>query len=152
MKKTKRKPNFRVKKTIENLIENHGNVSRAMVDAGYSKSYAKNPQDLVATQTFQDLMDELLPDKEIGKRLKEIMNAPRLVRKFIKGDLELETTETDPSQIKAVDIALKVKGRYPKESEVPSTSLVQLTNEQVQQLAELAADYAKHKRSAKAGS
>lgn len=145
--KTKRKPKSRQQTVIDKIVENRGNVSRAMIDAGYSEAYASNPQQLIATNKFQALMDELLPDKEIGEQLKKIMHSPRLVRKFVKGELEFETTETDPSQIKAVDIALKVKGRYPKETETPTTSLVPLTNEQLQQLADLAADYAKAKRS-----
>lgn len=149
MKTKIRKPNLiRHKAVLDKAVENGGSISRAMreVDPPYSEAYAHNPHKLVATKTFQALMDELLPDKEIGATLKKIMTAPRLVRKFVKGELEYEQEETDPSQIKAVDVAFKVKGRYPKEIETPTFSLPHLSNEQIAQLAELASDYSRAKK------
>lgn len=104
-------------KAIANVLENNGNVSRAMIDAGYSPATAKNPSMLTTSKTWEKLMKKHLPDKHLGKRHREFLDAPRIVRTFKKGDLETEITETDPSAVKALDMAYKLKRRYSEAGE-----------------------------------
>lgn len=46
------------KKAVDKLVENGGNVSRAMKDAGYSDATAKTPQKLTESKGFMELLDE----------------------------------------------------------------------------------------------
>lgn len=43
---------------IDKIVENHGNVSKAMREAGYSEATAKNPSNLLDSKGFMQLMDE----------------------------------------------------------------------------------------------
>lgn len=49
---------IRQKKAVDNLVENRGNVSLAMKDAGYDLTTAKNPKNLTESKGFQELMAE----------------------------------------------------------------------------------------------
>lgn len=49
----------RQKNALNKIVENGGNVSKAMRDAGYSKETAKSPSKLLDSKGFMELMDEL---------------------------------------------------------------------------------------------
>jgi hypothetical protein len=57
--KQNRKPTIKQQKAVANLLENGGNVSKAMKDAGYSAAMAKNPQKLTESPTIIHLMDAM---------------------------------------------------------------------------------------------
>ncbi len=64
------------KKAAENLVENGGNVSKAMRDAGYSEATAKTPQKLTESVGFLELCDELgLTDTLIAQSLVDDIKA-----------------------------------------------------------------------------
>jgi hypothetical protein len=44
------------------MVENGGNVSKAMRDAGYSFNTAKNPKKLTDSKGWHSLIDEYLPE------------------------------------------------------------------------------------------
>lgn len=50
------------KEALDNLVKNGGNVSRAMIDAGYSPNTAKTPKKLTDSKAYQELLDAYLPD------------------------------------------------------------------------------------------
>jgi len=50
---------MRQKKALEKIVENGGNVSKAMRDVGYSPETAKTPAKLLDSKGFMSLMDEL---------------------------------------------------------------------------------------------
>jgi hypothetical protein len=100
------------KAVIPRLVENGGNVSRAMREAGYSPATAKTPSKLTNSRGFQQLIKKYLPDNHVLQKHRQFLDAPRIVRTFKKGDLELEVTETDPSAVKALDLAYKIGGKY----------------------------------------
>lgn len=63
------------KRAADNLVENGGNVSKAMRDAGYSPATAENPSKLTESKGFMELMDELgLTDNLIVNALVEDIN------------------------------------------------------------------------------
>lgn len=76
------------------MVENGGNRSKAMKEAGYSDNTAKNPKKLTDSKGFRELMDSYLPDdlllealktdieQKIGKRKAELELAFRLKNKF----------------------------------------------------------------------
>lgn len=46
------------------IVENHGNVSKAMIQAGYSPATAKNPKNLTESKAWPMLIERyMLPPK-----------------------------------------------------------------------------------------
>ena len=120
-----------IKQTLaaQKILETNGNVSAAMKLAGYSVETAKNPQQLTRSKGWQELMQKYLPDNHLMKRHKEFLDAPRQIRTYKKGDLVSETEETDPSAVRALDMAYKLKGRYSAESEGNKTLIINISSE-----------------------
>lgn len=56
---------------IEKLIENGGNVSKAMKEAGYSQASAKNPKVLTESSIYADLLEAYLPDDMMLRALSD---------------------------------------------------------------------------------
>jgi len=76
--KTKRKPTLKQKKAVDNLVGNGGNVTKAMRDAGYSEATINTPQKLTESAGFKALLDEILPDKDVVEKHKELLNSTRV--------------------------------------------------------------------------
>lgn len=84
-----------------------------MREAGYAENTAIAPsKNLLGTETWQQLMNEYLPDEHLIKVHREIIDSPREIRTYVKGELTTEVTETSPQQTKGLDMAYKLKGRY----------------------------------------
>ncbi len=66
---------IRAKMAMKKMVENGGNVSKALKAVGYSPAYAKNPQKFTNTKTAKELMDEYLPDELVAKIHKELLTA-----------------------------------------------------------------------------
>lgn len=86
------------KKAFDKVLENGGNVSRAMMDTGYTVATAKTPKKLTTSKGWQELMDEHLPDKLLATKHLELLNSERE---------EIAT--------KSLDMAYKLKGSYAAE-------------------------------------
>lgn len=71
------------KAVLEKIEENmgkpgkKGTVEEAMKECGYSESYARNGQ-LKDTRTWDQLMEEYLPDAEIAKHHKQLLHMSRV--------------------------------------------------------------------------
>ncbi len=87
-------------------------MGRVMVEAGYSKTSSISPKKLTERDGWAELMEKYLPDEHLGEKHREFLDSSRVVRIFVKGELTSEVSETDPSAVKALDIAYKIKGRY----------------------------------------
>ena len=105
---------IRAEETARLVIESNGTkgVSRAMIEAGYPETTARNPQQLTRSKAWPQLLEKYLPEKHLGKKHRQFLDAPRRIRTYKKGDLVEETEETDPSAVKALDMAYKLKGKY----------------------------------------
>jgi hypothetical protein len=70
---------FKQKKAINLMVENRGNVSKAMRDAGYSPATAENPDKLTKSQGFKELMEEagLTPDLIVTSLVSDIKAKPK---------------------------------------------------------------------------
>lgn len=100
------------KAAFEASLENNGNVSQAMREAGYSDNYAKNPQDLKKSKGWQELLDEYIPEDLLQQKLKEGLDATRTLRSSDGGDL----AEIDfVTRHKYLDTAFKLRGSYAPE-------------------------------------
>jgi len=93
------KPSNKQKKAIKNYIENNGNASKAMRDAGYTEATAKNPSNLTKSKAFLALMEEYFPNEFLFQEH----------RKNIVQDKDKGAKNT------ALTSAYKLKDLYPKE-------------------------------------
>lgn len=126
MTKEKEKPtestsNIRQKKVAKEVIENGGSVSAAMRKAGYSDAYASNPHKLTNTKSWQELMDEYLPDELLSQKHRELLN---------KTD---EDGQVETHAVKSgLDMGYKLKGKYAPdkvEHEIKSVEIVKYGKE-----------------------
>jgi len=101
------------KGVFNKMVENGGNMGKAMREAGYSESMAKNPQKLTRSKGFQELMDKNgLDDLALVKKHKELLEAKKIIRTFKKDGNKTEIEEPNQIAVRALDIAYKVKGLY----------------------------------------
>ena len=124
---------FRQKLTASKLVDNGGKVSmgKAMRESGYKKSYAKNPQKLKKTLSWLELMDKYLPDKLLSKKHGELLNKKEYVVIGRVGERKIVPTgEIDPNAVaRGLDLAYKLKSRYPKETLPVNSNNFQISDE-----------------------
>lgn len=100
------------REAVKKTLENHGNVSKAMLEVGYSPNTAKNPKILTDSKGWQELMDKYLPDKDLAKVHRQGLKATK------------ETKFPDYAvRHKYLETGYKIKGRL-KESEQGSQTLI----------------------------
>lgn len=80
------------RKAANNLVENGGNASKAMRDAGYSEKTARTPSKLTESKGFRELLDDEISDSYLISLLKE--------------ELELSNNKKP-----YLELAFKLKGR-----------------------------------------
>jgi len=68
----------RHKKVLDNLAENGGNMRKAILEAGYSQEVADNPQKITESKTWNEIIEDLLPDGELTQKHKELLNSTRI--------------------------------------------------------------------------
>lgn len=64
----------RQKRTLKNLATSK-TMGEAMKKAGYSKGYWRNPQELKEKAGWKEILDKYLPEKAVGKKLKDLSEA-----------------------------------------------------------------------------
>jgi hypothetical protein len=94
-----KRPTMKQRAVISKIVENHGNISRSMIEVGYSPMTAKNPSNLTNSQWFRKVLDSM-DDSKYLKKLDEIAM----------------DTEDKRASLQAINELLKLKNRYPKES------------------------------------
>lgn len=88
------------KRALDLLIENRGNVSKAMKDAGYTEASAKNPKNLTDSDGFKELLEAYLPDDMLLRALSDDIEKKEGNR---KAELEL---------------AFKIKGKMTEKADI----------------------------------
>lgn len=74
-------------------------VGAAMREAGYSDKYADNPQQMVETNSWKEIMEEMLPDHELAKVHRSLLNAHSLDHMvFPLGPIKAEEAEEDGNE------------------------------------------------------
>ena len=95
------------KQALKEIVENGGNVSKAMLKVKYSKATAKTPQKLTESKGFIELCNEIgLTDDFIGKCLVEDLKGKPLDRS------------------KELGLAMKAKGLFKADNEQLKPNLV----------------------------
>ena len=109
------------KKAIQKVVENGGNVSRAMIDSGYSPATAKTPQKLTESKAWIQLMEQYIPDDKLLAKHQEALEAVKPIGAQILIDKNGKTISKEnegvievPDQVvrlKAVELGYRVKGK-----------------------------------------
>lgn len=124
------------------MVANGGktrSLAQSMREAGYSESYARNPQKIKQTRVWQEYLQEFIPDESIANAHKSLIEAKRVnkidfpasmsdkeVKEIIISSgkevfainrnrkvVQVVFSEPDYSaRIRGVDLAYKVKGLY----------------------------------------
>jgi hypothetical protein len=104
------------KRAIANVVENRGNVSKAMRDAGYTPATAKNPKNLTQSDAWTELMEQVLPDQLLADKHAALLNKKETKRTFDHSTgewVDKATGDVDAQAVsKGLDMAYKLKGRY----------------------------------------
>jgi phage terminase small subunit len=90
-KKIKRMKNLKQKKVVEGLVAGK-TAKQSMLDAGYSENYASQPSNMEKKKSFQELLDEVLPEDFVLDQHRRLYGEHRHLKQ-----IRLETT--DPDQI-----------------------------------------------------
>lgn len=101
---------FKQIKALDNLVENGGIISKAMIAAGYSPATAKTPQKLTESKGFIDLCEErgLTDDLLIDALVEDIQKKP--------GNRKAE-----------LELGFKIKGRTMQEESKGDTNIQIIT-------------------------
>ena len=128
-----RKPSLRARRAVEILVENGGkSVSGAMRKAGYSAKTAKVPSKLTGSKSFQQLLDEYLPQDKIAAAHAALVEAEDVV--FIpRGKNIIEKRRPDnAARNKAVEMAYKLRGNFaPEQIELTKRKYQNLSNSEL---------------------
>lgn len=67
------------KKVLDLMVENGGNVSKAIRDSGlYSPSQAKHPEKILDSKTWNEVVEDALSDSVLMEKHKELLNSTRI--------------------------------------------------------------------------
>ena len=100
----------------QKIVKNKGNVTKTMLEVGYSEKTARTPQKLTASKGFQDLMEDYLPNEDIIKQHSQLLNKTKIITYRTKKTGKVKTYDTGeidaPAVISALNMAYKLKGLY----------------------------------------
>lgn len=122
-------PTTRAKRAIKN-VGNHRSDKAALIAADYSPSYAASGH-IKKTKGFRELMEKALPTGMLLKKHRELIAKEELliVSDGNKDGAHVEKTGQPHSDaLRALDMAYKLRGEYPKEAVNPNGGTVILIN------------------------
>ena len=94
---------------FKKIVENHGNISKSMLEVGYSPETAKNPSNLTNSKGWQELMAKHLPDNDLIKVHKEGLKATKIFSSHTEPD---KTVPDYGVRHKYLETAYKIKNRF----------------------------------------
>lgn len=120
--KKKKAPTMRQKKTFELAMENNGNISKAMLAAGYSPATAKNPHLLKETDGWKELMKSVgLDDSSLLRKHKELLESSS-IDKFVFDcdipDAEIYAVFAQVEGVKVIYIRPEKSIQYDKKGKI----------------------------------
>jgi phage terminase small subunit len=93
------------KEAIKNVVGNGGNVTKAMLDAGYSPNTANTPGKLTNSKPWKELVEVHLKDDLLLQKHEEALEATKW------NDFTGEREEDHTTRLKAVELGYKLKKR-----------------------------------------
>ena len=113
-----KKPSLRIKRVFKKVVENHGfNVSKAMREEGYTEASAKNPSNVTNTKSWEQLLDEYLPESELVAVHKKALYATKVVTSPTEPDREVDDI---PTSLRAAELGYKIRGKLIDRKDVTS--------------------------------
>ena len=101
----KKAPSMRMRKAAEHLMENPGSVGAALRAAGYSEATVKNPHEVTRSKSWQELMDEFLPESLLAQKHNELLHS-----------------DNSQAVSKALELGYKVRGTFaPEKKQITGT-------------------------------
>lgn len=120
-----------VKDTLENIGRKRPKSKKQIIkDAGYSDSVAKNPDIVLESKGFQDLLEQYFPDDKLMKVGQEGMEANKVISAHITyKDADEKTNDfievpDHPTRHKFWDSILELKSKKPIKGTLPNMTLV----------------------------
>lgn len=111
------------KKVLMKIVENGGNLHKAMLDVGYSPLTSKNPKNLTNSKGFQELLNEYLPDELLTNVHLQGLKATRIHTSHTEPDREIPDFGV---RHKYLETAYKVKGKINDDSGDTKIMIVRL--------------------------
>jgi len=107
----------RQKMVIKEIVENGGNLSKAMVRAGYSPATAENPKKVTSSIGFRELIEKMgISDEKLSQVLDDGLGATKAIVMGVKSEESFVDVQPDYLvRHKYLETALKLKG-YSKET------------------------------------
>lgn len=81
---------YKQKLAASKIVENGGNIGKAMIEAGYSPMTAKTPSKLTRSKGWQELLEHSFPDELLANTQSELLKAATLSYK----DVHVTTDDT----------------------------------------------------------
>jgi hypothetical protein len=98
------------------MVSNGGILEPAMIEAGYSEAYARSHK-ISKTKTWEELLEEYLPDELLTKVAVEGLFAKRIQTSPTEGDREVEDYAV---RQRYLETTLKMKGKIIDKKDVTS--------------------------------
>ncbi len=114
------------KKAHKLSVENHGNVSKSMKEAGYTEASAKNPKNLTESKGWAELMEEAFPDDLLTKVHTEGLEATKINSSHTEPDYAVPDFAI---RHKYLETAYKIKGKLVDKAQIDGKLEVTLTRE-----------------------
>jgi len=95
------------------VVISGGSPTEGMKVAGYAPSVIRKPKVLTGSKAWKELMDKFIPDELLAEKHRELLEVPKKVRTYVRGELTNEYEELDSQAVsKGLDMGYKLKGRY----------------------------------------
>ncbi len=121
----------------EKMLENGGNITKAMLDVGYSPASANNPQNLIKSKGFQQLKEQYkdklvalgLNGEKLATKMTEWIDATKVSTSLTEPDRIVPDYQT---QLKAADMlredfGLKSKDNFLQQFNVGGEMTIEFT-------------------------
>lgn len=86
-------------RATELMVENGGNASKAMRDAGYSDKTAKTPSKLTESKGFRELLDDEIGDEYLVKLLKTELDNSLNKKPYLELAFKLKGKLSNPKDV-----------------------------------------------------
>lgn len=112
---------------FKEVVENGRSVSAAMRIAGLSPKTAITPSKLTRSKGWKELMDKYFPESKLAELHRKLLDKQEIliISDGAKEGSHMEKTgQPHTDALKALDIALKLRARYPTEETMGNKTLI----------------------------
>lgn len=104
---------IRQRRALAKIVENGGNVSKAMREVGYTAVSASTPSKLTNSKGWNELIEQYLPDTLLAKVHKDGLKAFKFESQMTgKGESEIVKVPDFSVRHKYLETSYKIKNKY----------------------------------------